>query len=144
MAIVSIPTSIAGVSLPGQLGNIARGPLSTLYGGPGVSTFNYPRDLATDATKSHYVKFGISEIIPAGFEVKNGTAVNGTELGTEGYQAAADRLLKAGDNVVPGLSSTVSSVTNKVTDFIKTNVGISLKPSFRVVNLLLPLLLGLF
>jgi len=132
MAIVSIPTSIAGVSLPGQLGNIARGPLSTLYGGPGVSTFNYPRDLATDATKSHYVKFGISEIIPAGFEVKNGTAVEGTKIGTEGYQAGADRLLKAGDNAIPGLSSTVSNVANNVNEFIQKNIGIKLEPSLTI------------
>lgn len=73
MAIISIPSSVAGVSLPGSLGNLAKGPLSALYQGAGVETFKYPSDLATDPTKSHYVQFSVKEIIPAGYTSTNGT-----------------------------------------------------------------------
>ena len=73
MAVISIPTSVAGVSLPGQLGQIAKGPLAALYGGKGVQTLKYPSDLATDATKNHYVQFSIKEVIPAGYSTTSST-----------------------------------------------------------------------
>ena len=66
MAIISIPTSIGGVALPGSAGKLASGPLAALFGGKGVDTFSYPSDLAKDATKSHYVQFLVKEIVPAG------------------------------------------------------------------------------
>jgi hypothetical protein len=68
MAIISIPTSINGVSIPGEAGRIASGPLSALYGGKGVTTISYPQELATDSTKNHYVQFSIKEIIPQSIE----------------------------------------------------------------------------
>ena len=67
MAVISIPSSIAGVSLPGSLSQLAKGPLSALYQGTGVPTLNYPSDLATDPTKSHYVTFSVKEIVPADY-----------------------------------------------------------------------------
>lgn len=76
MAIVSFPTSIGGVSLPSGLANLASGPLSSLYQGAGVNTYNYPRDLATSPTKSHYVTFTIKDVVPAGYESSNGTVPN--------------------------------------------------------------------
>jgi hypothetical protein len=33
MAIISIPTSIGGVSIPGKTGQILSGPLAALFGG---------------------------------------------------------------------------------------------------------------
>jgi hypothetical protein len=76
MAIVSFPTSIGGVSLPSGLASLASGPLSSLYQGAGVNTYNYPRDLATSPTKSHYVTFTIKDVVPAGYESSNGTVPN--------------------------------------------------------------------
>jgi hypothetical protein len=76
MAIISIPTSVAGVSIPGQLGKLATGPLSALFGSPGLKTVSYPQDLATDATKSHYVQFSIKEIIPANVQTRPKYLVN--------------------------------------------------------------------
>ena len=76
MAIVSFPTSIGGVSLPSGLANLASGPLSSLYQGSGVKTYNYPRDLATSPTKSHYVTFTIKDVVPAGYVSSNGTVPN--------------------------------------------------------------------
>jgi hypothetical protein len=69
MAIISIPTSIGGVSIPGAA---ISGPLGALYGNKfGRTDLQYPRDLQS-ATKGHYVQFTISEIKPATFnEVTN-------------------------------------------------------------------------
>ena len=84
MAFISIPTSIGGVNIPGQMGKIASGPLSLLFNRPGVSTFKYPLDLGTDATKLHYVQFSISEVEPAqyGIETSAGTSITFPGAGT--------------------------------------------------------------
>lgn len=81
MAIISIPTSVSGVSIPGPLGQFAKGPLSSLFGGKGVNTYKYPSDLASDATKNHYVQFLIKEVVPAGYTTKSPTTT-GYSLGT--------------------------------------------------------------
>lgn len=89
MAILSIPTSIAGVSIPSGLFN-PNSPLALLYGGLGVQTYKYPSDLATSPSKSHYVQFSISEIIPAhyagGGQVPlNEELVEGESVGLPGF-----------------------------------------------------------
>jgi len=64
MAIISIPTSIGGVSIPGA---VVNGPLGALYQNAfGRTDLQYPRDLQS-ATRGHYVQFTISEIKPATF-----------------------------------------------------------------------------
>jgi hypothetical protein len=137
MAIVSIPTSIGGVSLPGQLGNIASGPLSTLFGGPGVSTFNYPRDLATNATKSHYVKFGIKEIIPAGFQVTNGSIdhTSGTQIDFSGITEAGVTVLNKS-----GFGGLADKIKTTVGDKIQPKLDISPKTtkSVGIISLYMP------
>jgi len=67
MAIISIPTSIGGVSIPGQIGQGIKGPLAALFQNNDVQTLKYPADLATDPTKSHYVTFSVKEIVPASY-----------------------------------------------------------------------------
>ena len=68
MALISIPTSIGGVSIPGAAIN---GPLGALFGNKfGRSDLQYPRDLQS-ATRGHYIKFTIQEITkPANYETK--------------------------------------------------------------------------
>jgi hypothetical protein len=110
MAIISIPTSVGGVALPGQLGKAASGPLSLLYQGKGVEKFHYPMDLAKDPSKSHYVEFFIKEIIPAGFKTtgnnvagKNFNPLNGT-LGAN----------TAGNNIVNNLNQKLQNFLGNV------------------------------
>jgi hypothetical protein len=80
MAIISIPTSIAGITLPGDLGKLAKGPLAALFGGDGgLTTMKYPSDLASDATKNHYVQFSIKDIVPT--ELSNGISNSGESIG---------------------------------------------------------------
>jgi len=66
MAIISIPTSIGGVSIPGAAVN---GPLGSLYQNKfGRTDLQYPRDLQS-ATRGHYIQFTINEIQPAKYDV---------------------------------------------------------------------------
>ena len=65
MALISIPTSIGGVSIPGIVTN---GPLGSLYKNPfGRQDLQYPRDLQS-ATRGHVVNFAINEINPLRYE----------------------------------------------------------------------------
>jgi hypothetical protein len=79
MAIISIPTSIGGVSIPG---NLIKGPLGALFGNKfGVNSYQYPRDLGS-ATKGHIVQFSINEIQPITYEeaksfINKATSVEG-------------------------------------------------------------------
>jgi hypothetical protein len=51
---ISIPTSIAGISVPGTI----NGPLQLLYGNKyEFGTHRYPRNLGTDSTRSHVIRF---------------------------------------------------------------------------------------
>ena len=66
MAIISIPTSIGGISVPGSLVN---GPLSSLFQNK-YSTggkLQYPRDLGS-AIRNHYVLFNIKRVAPANYD----------------------------------------------------------------------------
>ena len=65
MAIISIPSSIGGVSIPGLSTN---GPLGLLYGnGYTGANYQYPRDLGS-ITKGHIIKFRANEIDPINYE----------------------------------------------------------------------------
>jgi hypothetical protein len=65
MAIISIPSSIGGVAIPGLTTN---GPLGLLFNNPFSQTnLQYPRDLQSTA-RGHYVTFLIKDINPVGYE----------------------------------------------------------------------------
>jgi hypothetical protein len=65
MAIISIPTSIGGVSIPG---NIINGPLGALFGNKfTLNSYQYPRDLGS-STKGHIIQFSVNEIEPITYE----------------------------------------------------------------------------
>jgi hypothetical protein len=65
MAIISIPSSIGGVTIPGTSTN---GPLGLLFNNPfGQTNLQYPRDLQSSA-RGHYVTFLIKDINPIGYE----------------------------------------------------------------------------
>ena len=124
MAVISIPTSVAGVSLPGLLGNIAKGPLSVLFEGQELQSLRYPSDLGTDPSKFHYVQFLVKEIIPAGYTTSDGSPVaagsNGTSVSVSGIT-----------NAVQGVSDMLG-LGSEVTDFINNYAptkSIAISPS---------------
>jgi hypothetical protein len=62
MAVISIPTSIGGVAIPGGL---IAGPLGKLFGtNKNSNLYQYPSDLANNPTRAHSVFFTIKEMNP--------------------------------------------------------------------------------
>ena len=111
MAIISIPTSIGGVSIPGAA---LKGPLGKLFGNKNkIEILSYPRDLSS-ATRNHVVQFLISEVQPIGYQegksyslndAWNGAKNSTEELiksGTKGFTGndLTDKLLNAGSAVI--------------------------------------------
>jgi hypothetical protein len=72
-----IPTSIGGVSIPGGIGGLVKGPLASLFGGAkGSGTIlNYPSNLG-DSVIHHYVKFTMRQVIPADYAQSGGQNTN--------------------------------------------------------------------
>ena len=103
MAIISIPTSIGGVTIPG----LNKGPLRSLFGNPfSTTSLQYPSDL-TAANKNHFVRFDIREIDSADFS-KDITGGKGI-FTTEGAKNALDVGVKK-----------ITEFTDSVTDTKKT------------------------
>lgn len=98
MAIISIPTSIGGVTIPGSL---VKGPLGSLYGNKfGRNDLAYPRDLGS-ATRGHYIKFNILEIVPAKFEEVK-TSLQSAVGNTLDYLLSPSKLVEAAKSTVEG------------------------------------------
>ena len=74
MAIISIPSSIGGITVPGLATN---GPLGLLFNNP-FATLNlqYPRDLQS-TSRGHYVTFLVKDIVPVGYEGQPLTSLGG-------------------------------------------------------------------
>jgi hypothetical protein len=84
---ISIPTSVAGISVPGAI----NGPLQTLYGNKfKFEGLKYPRNLGADATRSHVIKFTSMEPNPA-FKPEIVTESINVIKGTPEYLAALGR-----------------------------------------------------
>ena len=80
---ISIPTSIAGISVPGTI----NGPLQLLYGNKfEFKGLKYPRNLGSDATRSHVIKFTSMEPKP-GYKSEIVTNLGGVLKGAPGYLA---------------------------------------------------------
>jgi hypothetical protein len=134
MAIISIPTSIGGVSLPGQVGQLASGPLAALFGSSKSTTIlNYPTELSTDATKSHYVQFTIKDIVPGGWE-KGTPETNITAPGAGNLVQSAGQNLQnvaqgAASSAVQSAGNLLGSVTNLAATALDT--GLKVKPTVQ-------------
>lgn len=100
MAIISIPTSIGGVSIPG---NLINGPLGALYQNKfGRTDLQYPRDLQS-STRGHYIQFTISEIKPASFNEVTNKLVGAAK-------SAADGVVNAITSPIETFKETVNSL----------------------------------
>jgi len=105
MAIISIPTSIGGINIPG---GIFDGPLSDLDKKDGTFFYKYPRDLES-ATRAHSVDFTFQEIK----EVKLQTIVNV-------FQEQIDNLTSgaSGDAALALGADTLDSITGAYTTVV--------------------------
>lgn len=103
MAIISIPTSVGGVTIPG-LTNVPGGPLGVLFGNSKqLQTLQYPRDLGS-ATKGHIIQFSINSIQPTNFsQTSAGRAITNLFNG---------EIKQAGSNLVGAFASTAQEIQN--------------------------------
>jgi hypothetical protein len=118
MALISIPTSIGGVSIPGVVTN---GPLGSLYKNPfGRQDLQYPRDLQS-ATRGHVVNFAINEIDPIKYvDLKNQTI--------KGFDKAADGIKKTREEVNElyesgGMQGVAQGVADRSAGALKSTFG---------------------
>jgi hypothetical protein len=124
MAIISIPSSIGGITIPG-LTNVPGGPLGVLFGNPNqISRLQYPRDLGSP-TKGHYILFEISEITPVNYDVSGAaTQIKGA---SQAYsEGGADGLLALGKKVVGTVAETTAQ-------FAQQTLKGSIKESYDLV-----------
>ena len=113
MAIITIPTSIGGVNIPGGLLN---GPLSALFQTDTLDYVKYPRDLES-STRSHVVLFTISEVKETTLEQAQQYATNSFNSFVGNAQTTAATAQQQGltgtvQNVVGAISSAADSVQN--------------------------------
>jgi hypothetical protein len=107
MAIISIPSSIGGVSIPGLSTN---GPLGLLYGnGYTGANYQYPRDLGS-ITKGHIIKFRANEIKPIDYQENSSIKIDKDLLTISGVKSAVTELTSA---TVSAISSINLSLTKR-------------------------------
>jgi len=130
MAIISIPSSIGGVSIPGAL---LKGPLSKLFKTDGITSLQYPRDLGS-STRGHTVQFTILEVKPIGYvegkEYSLGDAGNEVVKIAKNLGQTGSDIYSAGEkayNASTGAFDTALNVGGAVFGSIKEKVGSRLK-----------------
>lgn len=115
MALISIPTSIGGVSIPGLAVN---GPLGLLYKNSFARTdLQYPRDLQS-ATRGHVVHFAINRINPLTYEQ---TVAYGIEAFDNVSKVASEFSItsateSAGGAVAGAISNAISNPQQAIAD----------------------------
>ena len=124
MAIISIPSSIGGITIPG-LTNVPGGPLGVLFGNPNqITRLQYPRDLGSP-TKGHYILFTINEITPVNYDVE-GAATQLKGVSQAYSEGGAGGLFALGKKVA-------GSIAETVTQFGQQTLQGSIKESFDLV-----------
>lgn len=149
MAIISIPSSIGGVSIPGAAIN---GPLGALFGNKyNVDTLKYPRDLES-STRGHVVKFNIYEVTPVGYQDNKQYSISDTangltnlagKIGSSALNTVTSAASSAASSVGSALSSIgFSSFGDKVSSLGNTgksgdaqkSVSLTLNPSTKRIT----------
>lgn len=104
---ISIPTSIAGISVPGTI----NGPLQLLYGNKyDFEGLKYPRNLGTDATRSHVITF--TSLKPSG-KFKSELATNIGNIGSGLYRGGIKNALTG--NISQEVRDNAKTLINDVT-----------------------------
>jgi hypothetical protein len=110
MALISIPSTIGGVTIPGTA---SSGPLGALFGSEyGLSNLQYPRDLGS-MTKGHVVQISLFQRKPQQYS-EISSATNNLMNSTK------ETVLSNAGQVIDAIGSTVSQVFNSSANVIKT------------------------
>lgn len=110
MAIISIPTSIGGINIPGGL---LGGPLGALYKTVGMNYTKYPSDLES-STRSHVVMFTISEI---------------KEVTAQAARNYANKKISDAENLFGSAQATVADWYDGGLDYAASSISGSVKSS---------------
>ena len=128
MAIITIPTSIAGVSIPGAL---VDGPLGALFSKKyDLPHYQYPRDLES-ATRGHVIQFTVQQVKPVTYQ-------EAKDYVTGKISAAGDAITNAISN--PGetfnnIQNSVSGAWDQAVDGVKKFADNPSTGSFTTNNL---------
>ena len=136
MAIISIPTSIGGVTIPGA---ILKGPLGKLYQNDRgtLETVSYPRDLGS-AAKGHVVQFTINEIIPVGYEEGKEYNINSVFQGVQNsVENVSNSAIKAYENT-KGFFNGIGAATKSVYESTSLKMTDRKTKAKAIVNLYMP------
>ena len=126
MAIITIPTSISGITIPGFGGG--GGPLDSLYQSGGLPFYKYPRDLGS-STRSHSVVFTIkkikevpfSEVVAQSVQFVTGSedTVGGViERGLDAAEVLARKAAAIATQGLGAVTETIESGMSKVSQFV--------------------------
>ena len=134
MALISIPSTIGGVTIPGTA---SSGPLGALFGSQyKLSALQYPRDLGS-MTKGHFIQFSLYERKAQSYEelsTATNNLLNSKSL-TEGITNTA--------NFANAVGAQVGDITNKVTSLFTGDANSSLL-SFTKETLSKPDIISLY
>jgi hypothetical protein len=120
MAIISIPTSIGGVTIPGTA---TKGPLGALFDSKyKMANYQYPRDLGS-ATKGHAIKFTINEPKPISYQTDLTSSFN--NLGQNTANAFREGTATASADLGVAITRTITDV-GSVAKEIASNANLSL------------------
>ena len=102
---ISIPTSVAGISIPGAV----NGPLNLLYGNKYDKTnYRFPRDVGSNPTRQHVILFTIKTPEPGNLGgVLSDLATSGTKIFTEGGTALVTAAPQVATGNVEGAQKTI-------------------------------------
>lgn len=135
---ISIPTSVAGISVPGAV----NGPLNALYGNKySLGTYHYPRDLSTSPTRKHVMLFTVNRADPSKNLAVTDTDLNnivaggktalegGTTAVTQAVSgqagAAIDTAINTGSKVAESLKDPINKIfASKVNRYAATSIAL--------------------
>jgi hypothetical protein len=135
MAIISIPSSIGGVAIPGGL--LAVGPLAQLFGNKTFASYQYPRDMGS-ATRGHYILFSINEVAEAQLkEVADDFAALGEAKDAEEAKALFAKIpAKIGEQVNTNLDSNRTVTTKAIIGlYMPETMAFTYNSSYDDINL---------
>ena len=125
---ISIPTSVAGISIPGAI----NGPLNLLYGNKYVKTnLRFPRDLGSNPTRQHVIMFTVQKpvaIATGAVVADNGESVSGNYATLPDASALdkAKAVYNTGksmiENALAGGPIVSKETSEAITNFIKPRI----------------------
>lgn len=138
---ISIPTNIAGISVPSDLAN---GPLASLYGNKyNLKGLKYPRDLGSNPSRNHVIKFCVWKKRPADLNQIQGAITSlGNVLNERGELLKNVPGENAGEklpNVLSTAAGSIGPIAGSVANIGKTIIsGSGIKDSVMNIFLYVP------